>query len=292
MRIVAILAVHNRKHTTIANLNRLATSAAAARVDLSVVVFDDGSTDGTGTALHEIPLPVTVLHGRDQFWAAGMARAEKAALAAKPDFLLWLNDDVELDVDSISRLVESAEASDVAATFVGATRSRSHDGVITYTGHRLRSRWRPMNLRPVLPSSAPLRVDTFNGNVVLVPARHAQSVGGIDGGFEHGMADFDFGLRLTGADLPIYLAPGTFGTCDRNSPSGTWRDTTLPIRKRLSLVTHRKEIPPRSLVRFVWRHSQLRMPVIVPWIYCRLTLDILLGRTTGSAGWRRDEVTP
>jgi GT2 family glycosyltransferase len=193
-------------------------AAQAAGVAISFIVFDDGSTDGTSRMVGELPLDASLIRGDGTaFWANSMAAAEAAAFNkdtfAESDFILWLNDDVVLDDDALSRLTECAQ-NHVGSVVVGSMRDPM-SGTVSYSGLR-RGGAHPLRFDRVDPESVAQPVETFNGNLVLIPGHVAFRIGGIDGGFSHGLADIDYGLRCTRAGIPVILAPGTYGSCPRN----------------------------------------------------------------------------
>lgn len=218
MRWNVLLACHNRADLTVQSLRGLQSSAQAAGVDVSFTVYDDGSTDGTSELLGRLPVDLTLIRGDGTaFWARSMASAEAYVLSADKshifDYVLWLNDDVLLDSDAVERLIKTA--ADVPdAVVVGAVRDPK-SGVVSYSGLR-RSGLHPLAFERVQPSKTAQDVETFNGNLVLVPAGVFRNLGGIDGGFTHGLADIDYGLRCGRAGIRVIQAPGTYGTCPRN----------------------------------------------------------------------------
>jgi hypothetical protein len=119
---------------------------------------------------------------------------------------------VDVDPDAVGRLVEVARTSP-GAIVVGSV--REPDGRVSYSGYRRAGR-HPLRLREVLPTHEPQRLDTFNGNLVLIPIPVVQLLDRIDGGFAHQLADVDYGYRARRAGVPMLLAPGTFGTCPTN----------------------------------------------------------------------------
>ncbi|MDD9206811.1 glycosyltransferase family 2 protein [Georgenia sp. 10Sc9-8] len=218
VRLHAILACHNRRDLTVRAILELAAAGDRAGVRVEVVLYDDGSTDGTAHAVRSLDLPVQILSGSGAaFWARGMARAERAVLeqAHPEDAILWLNDDVRLDEDALARLLK-VSAERPQAVVVGAMRDPD-TGEPTYGGLERRGR-HPMSYGLVAPRDVPVEVDTSNGNCVLVPVQVARAVGGIDGQFPHALADIDYGLRSRAAGHPVVLAPGTVGECPRNPP--------------------------------------------------------------------------
>lgn len=218
MRLSVIVACRNRKDLTILAVNSAVTAAAFANVDIDFTIFDDGSSDGTVEALGLIAADITILQGDGSaYWARSMALAEAHVLqrSDEPDAIVWLNDDVVLDVDSFAS-VQNKRSLLAAGIVVGATRD-PRSAVTTYTGW-VKTGWHPLRFSNLEPTAAPQKVDTFNGNFVVVPTRIARRLGGIDGQFSHSLADIDYGLRCGRLSIPVWLLPGTCGTCPRNPP--------------------------------------------------------------------------
>ena len=273
--VCAIMAVHDRRDMTVAAVKAVVREGRAGQVSVSVVVVDDGSSDGTADAVRSLRLPnVDLIAGTGaMFWAGGMAAAEEVARGRKPDYILWLNDDVLLEPGFLAVLVARSDAGG-GAVAVGATRDPS-SGAITYSGLR-RSGRNPLAFAVVEPQQArDIDVETFNGNVVLVPRSVSESVGGIDGSFAHALADIDFGLRVRKSGYSAVLVSGFVGTCARNPTHGTWVDTELPIRARLRMLHHPKGSPPRSSARFLRRHGGMVWPVFMATPYIRIGIESL-----------------
>ncbi|TFC61641.1 glycosyltransferase family 2 protein [Cryobacterium sp. TMB1-7] len=219
MNFSVLMACHNRKPLTVRAIDRAQDAADFAGIQISFTVFDDGSTDGTGAALEAMPQSIQILRGDGSaFWAKSMAAAEAVTLRSSEtstdSFLLWLNDDVELDRDALLLLTD-AIARNPGAVIVGAMRD-PRSGDVTYSG-LTRSGRHPLKFSAIIPRDACQSADTFNGNLVVVPHETARQIGGIDGEFSHAFADIDYGLRAARLDIPIILAPGTYGACTRNA---------------------------------------------------------------------------
>jgi GT2 family glycosyltransferase len=270
-----LIAAHNRRDTTVSCLRGFFAQAESFRpgtcdttVDLKVVLVDDGSSDGTTEAVQiAFPERVDIVTGDGSlYWAGGMALAHAVATRTPaPDYVLWLNDDTELEPDALIRLLDVARRpghEDAAGPIVvGALRSR-RTGATTYSGATRLSK-RPRNIRVVDPTSKPQKIDTFNGNIVLVPHSAFALIGGPDPVFVHGNGDHDYGYRARAAGVPCLLAPGYLGWCERNSPRGTWRDPALPTTRRIRLLLGPKGLPLRSQISFSRRHGGFLWPVWV-----------------------------
>lgn len=255
-QIHVIMTTFNRRAVTLTALQTLSSQIGHETLFvLRAYIVDDGSTDGTPDAVEAaFPGFASVISSEgDLFWARGMSRAQVLATQTnEPDFLLWLNDDVALCPDTVGELLDCA-ARHPHAIVVGAT---EFDGEVTYSGAVLRSK-RPTSLMPVKPNGHDQPVDTFNGNIVLVPSSAYRALGGVDPGYEHAYGDIDYGLRAQRLGIPVVMVRRTVGRCSRNSVSGTWKDTTLSRRTRTSLLFSRKGVPPRSHFRYNIAHSNV-----------------------------------
>jgi GT2 family glycosyltransferase len=273
--VVALLTCHNRRDLTERCLASLfGQRHRGLRVD--AVLVDDGSTDGTSEAVRRGYPQVRVVEGTgDLYWAGGMALAQLHALDHhRPDFLLWLNDDVVLEPTAVQALVDVARQHG-GCVAVGAVRDPG-TGTTSYSGLRRCGR-RPRGFVVVEPTALAQPVDTFNGNVVLVPRAVYEAVGGVDARMRHGYADLDYGLRARRAGFPSVLAPGHVGCCGGNPVDGTWRDPLVPRRQRLRLLFGPKGIPLGPHVRYCRRHGGRDWPVFVVGCYTKALGRVLLG---------------
>lgn len=276
--VAVIMCVFNRVSETLACLDSL-FAQDARDVRLTVHLVDDGSTDGTARALAETyDSGVTVIQGDgDQYWSKSMAIAQSDAELLSPDAILWLNNDVTMDRDALRRLLATADESHEAAIVCAATRDPL-TGKTTYSGYRKMSS-RPGDLELVEPQDHAAPVDTMNGNIVLVPRRVYKKLGAVDSSFAHGMGDWDYGLRARRHGVPVFLAPGHYGFCERNSVTGTWEDRQLRPSQRIRHLLSVKGVPFRSLMRYTARHGGWRWPIFLCASYARIALRIAVDAT-------------
>lgn len=289
--VCALLTCFNRRDKTLACLAALRASEGIDAVRLHAVLVDDASRDGTVAAVREAQPWVDVIEADgDLFWCRGMHRAFSRALAQGHDHYLWLNDDTMLDPDALARLLAChdvlARREGEAVIVVGSTRDRD-SGALTYGGELRRSGWQPLRYRLAPPQAEPVRVCTFNGNVVLVSAAAAAVVGNLDPLYEHAMGDTDYGLRAGRLGVGCWLAPGTHGLCSHNPVTGTFADPALPWRRRWALMLGRKGLPPRSWWHFTRLHAGWWWPLLFAWPYLRmigLRVGLARERRAGTAG--------
>lgn len=251
VRVTAILASHDRRAFTLRCLRSL-FACVPPGCELGAVLVDDGSVDGTATAVGELGLPVEIVHGSgDWYWSRSMAEAEKVAERGDPDVVLWLNDDVELDPTALGRLLR-AYTSSPDAILVGALWSPRR-GDVSFTGLRHVGEQGSAQVRRVAPSRQLQVVDQFHGNFVAVPRSVRRTVGTIDGSWPHHYADLDYAYRAQVRGVQAYLLPGIVGVCEPES--ATWLDPDVPWRDRVSTLFGRKGWPPRAQWRFQRRHG-------------------------------------
>ncbi|WP_306190780.1 glycosyltransferase family 2 protein [Streptomyces sp. MK5] len=278
-RVVVLIACHNRRETTVRCLRSL-IGQDGPEASVRVLLTDDGSTDGTAHAVRAVWPGIQVLKGNGRlFWAKAMALA--ASAAGDYDFLLWLNDDVVLDPGALQHLLAThrllSGPGNGDTIVVGCLRD-PHSGAATYSGVRRRNRLHPVSFSTITAARRPVQAETMNGNLVLIPRRVVTTVGQIDARFSHGLADFDYGLRARTRGCTVWVAPGTLGTCPRNSPDGGWTDPALPVRERLRLVCAPKGLPPASWWRFTRRHAGPLWPMYWLSPYVRLLVGAVLTR--------------
>jgi GT2 family glycosyltransferase len=277
--IAALLTSYNRKATTLASLDRLFSQQTTA--ELTVFLVDDNSPDGTADAVQKQFPQVRLLPGDGNlFWCGGMRCAFDAALKEGFDFYLWLNDDTLLEPDAVARMLaayQSLAAENERAIVVGSTRD-PQTGVHTYGGVVRSSRIHPNKYRLQEPGDKPLPCDTMNGNCVLIPSAVAAVVHSLSPEFQHGMGDFDYGLRARKAGCAVWVAPGYIGDCAANGASGGFEDARLAMYSRWRHMMSNKGLPPREYLVYMRRHGGSGWPLYWAMPYVRVIVSSLFAR--------------
>lgn len=279
-RIAIIMAVHNRAEVTLRCLRQVADSTFPVPNE-NIFIVDDGSKDGTtARVLQEFPGTNVLTGDGNLFWGKAMAMAEKAAIAHDVDFLLWLNDDIDMYPHAIEHLLNSSPpfAEGPRPIVTGALKYPDAHAT-SYSGYRRKpSTFGLLRLRRIDPDiTQSQEVDTFNGNIVLVPAEHSIQLGGIDDSFTHHYGDLDFGLRARKAGIPNILACGYVGATARNSEAGTFRDNAVSRRRRYENLFGPKGFPPFEKSRYLRRHGGFLWPLQWAGFYSYWSIRIVAG---------------
>lgn len=244
IKITILLTCHNRKKETKACIDSLYDS----EYKIFYVVTDDGSTDGTGEMLNTLKKNYcieTVLGDGNLYWCGGMFRAIAyvQGLKRKTDYYVIVNDDVVFEHDALKCAIKrSREMQD--AVIVGVTCDKK--GALTYGGVRYKGRGIKYDTIGINDDTV---CDTFNCNFVLLPQKVFDEAGNFDSFYQHAMADFDYGLKISRSGNKIYTTDRYIGICERNSRKGTWLDPALSRKERCRIKESPKGLPYKE-----WHH--------------------------------------
>ncbi len=276
VQIAVLLTCFNRKDKTLRCLENLATQKLPENVCLSVVLVDDGSSDGTSDAVRENYPDVFVVESEGNlYWNQGMRLAWSTALKQQYDYFLLLNDDTELYSDAIARLLdvekEIRDVNEKAGVVIGSTIDPV-TGAHTYGGNnQLKTLfWKGFRFARVKPAEVPLRCDTFNANCVLISNEIVNDIGILSDRFTHGMGDFDYGLRAGEKGHFCWIVPGYIGTCSMNEITSTWVDPSMTLGQRKKLQKTPKGMPANEWLYFVKRHAGFMWTLA--WLQLKLRL--------------------
>jgi GT2 family glycosyltransferase len=260
----------------------LSSQAGLGDVELQVFLVDDGSTDGTSAAVRREFPNVRLIEGTGQlYWTGAMLRADADAWSARPDLLLWLNDDVELRPDGVRILLDTADSTDRKAIVVGAVADPTTQQS-TYGGYGRSDPHQPLRIRRVEPTGSIESLDTMNGNVVLVPGAIREAIGTLDARFSHNMADMDYGYRTSRAGWRVVLAPEFVGNCTLNKSKAKWRDPSVALRARWAAILSIRGLPPKEWLAFTRRYYGWRWPRYFLSPYARCLTCGIVGRKSKS----------
>ena len=234
MRILVLMTCHSRRNLTLQCILSAEKSASLAGCTLFWSVTDDGSTDDTSQVVKDNCQSFLLdQKGGDLYWTRGMKNSWNNALKIdlRWDFVLWLNDDVELAEHAIGTLLSDFSDSQVDIV-AGHCSDTSQELSTSYGGFKLRGR-RPTSYLRTSPEGILEPIDTFNGNVVLMRVAVAQQVS--LGDFSHMYGDIDFGLKAKSLAFGLFGSSKYVGICRRNSAEFPWLNSDLNLRSRLTI---------------------------------------------------------
>jgi GT2 family glycosyltransferase len=278
--IAVLMTCHNRRDSTLRCLGRLERQRLGSAAAINVILVDDGSTDGTASAVRERHPDVTVLEGDGSlYWNGGMRRAFERAMEMDPNYYLLLNDDTFLFDHAISQMIAEhrglRRSRNRPIVVVGST-CDPETGNVTYGGWKTEKWWNPLHTEIVDPSDRPQRCDTFNANCTLVGERVVALVGNLDSSFTHGFGDYDYGFRVNENGGEVWVASGFQGECARDHGTRPWYNPERSWRERIDDLRDVRAEPLKERMIYARRHGGLLW--VVPWLfpYLRVTLDYLL----------------
>lgn len=205
MRLAVIIPVYNRRVTTLRCLYQLNNIVETDDADIKIIVVDDGSTDGTSDAINESYPKVIVLRGNGNLWWTGaINKGVEYALANNFDYILTLNDDLDLDVLFLSELIRVSQRYPLALfSSVKLSKNQGNLCKIITAGFKIAGTLqeiRALRVGEVLVpnESEILACDMLTGASLLIPIKVFIKIGVFDSHtFPHNWGDLEFTRRAS-----------------------------------------------------------------------------------------------
>jgi GT2 family glycosyltransferase len=211
MDVSVLIPVHNRAELTAICLDTLEATKPSG-VSLEVIVYDDGSTDGTAELLASKP-GVCVLRDADRGWFA--RNMNRMARAARGRYLVPLNNDVILRPGWLEPLLAiAAQRSDVGVIgnvqVYPRTMTRTSPGrcAINHAGIVFGDDGRSLHLYDGLPEALPQarsdrELQAVTGACWLMEQAFFEHLGGFDEAYRNGHEDLDLCFRAREAGRSV-----------------------------------------------------------------------------------------
>jgi GT2 family glycosyltransferase len=211
-----------------------------------VIIVDDGSTDGTGTAINTQFPDVEVIEGDGTLhYAAGTNRGIVAALDRDADYIVAANDDTIFHEGFLQRLLLTAREnprSVVGALLLLWDRPQSVFQV-DFRWSTLKGGWQQSDSLTVfdLPGQ-PFEVQGLAGNCVLIPADAVRECGLMDEKrFPHGWGDIQYFVRLRKRGWRLLVDTKAYVWCEPNTYPPPLR--ALPVRSVFDILFRDRRHP-------------------------------------------------
>jgi GT2 family glycosyltransferase len=200
-----VIPVHNRIHYTRNCLDCLRNQTVK---DFTLIVVDDGSTDGTSEMIkREYPEVVLLRGDGDLWWTKATNLGVKYALDRNAEYVMTLNNDTLPANDFVEKMLTWAHKR--PKSLLGAFALDAETKEALYGGERLD--WEKVNARMLLDLLSPEErvglheVSLFPGRGLLIPVEVFYTIGLFDEkSLPHYAADYDFTHRAIRAGYKVY----------------------------------------------------------------------------------------
>lgn len=265
-KVAIIIPTYNRNKY----LNYLLTQIYEQKISLknlviNVVVVVDGSTDGTLEMLAKDFPQVHIVKGTGNWWyTKSMNEGFKYAENLKPDYVLTLNDDIEIDNNYVETLVGDImkfKGNCIMGT-LSLTNTIPHK--IVEAGIKKIIKWRSKlvlyykflepvgdkKLKGIYPSVV------LPGRGMLIPYNILKKMNYFDESFKQYSSDFDFCLRARKSGYNSYISWNAkiYSYVDKSSKSSSFiRKSFLDFIKEFFNPYSRIYLISRA--KYIWRHG-------------------------------------
>ena len=202
------------------NLDVLKESIPSIYSDkFSFVVFDDGSSDGTGEWLKKNYPKIHCIKGNGlNWWTGSLKKAIDYCITLDFDFIVSLNADVLITPEIVSKLIKCSIDNDdaIVASLVvdiknpsyvlwsGSKFTKIHKFIPIYTSRYFVKAGQSVDKVSINPYS----VDEVHGRGVLIPKRCLDAIGNYDSDtFQHYGGDTDFSFRANNVGIKMLVDP-------------------------------------------------------------------------------------
>ena len=211
-----IIPVHNRIKYTVECIRSLKKQDCISK--LKIFLIDDGSTDNTKNIINSKFPEVKIFKGNgNMFWGGAVNYGIKQVLkfSKKNDWILLVNNDVELETNAISNLIKNSVKYNRKVIAGALTVSFKNKKKIIKSGTLVKSwifnvtshQFSGLNFKS-LKYKQPVKVDLLTGRCLLHPVEIFKKVKNYDSkNFPHYGADDEFSMRVKKYGYETILCP-------------------------------------------------------------------------------------
>lgn len=205
-----VIPVRNRQKITKKILEQLSVQINQINYEetIFVIVVDDGSTDGTQELIKNNFPSVHLIEGDGSLWWTGaiVKGMEYAIKNLNPDYFVWLNDDICLDVNFIFNLTYICNSYKYKETIVGGiVRNINYPDWIVYSGSE--KGFKPISNINRFSSVEEIEVEVLCGNIVVIPRGITDQIGLPNAErLRHHGGDYEYIMRAKKAGFKAVLS--------------------------------------------------------------------------------------
>jgi GT2 family glycosyltransferase len=178
--------------------------------NIKVLLVEDACTDGTVEKCRDAFPEVEVLHGNGDLWWSGSTNmGTKHAIEQGAELVMWINDDIRVEPETIAHLVKSSRRGGPKAIVCARIRLPFGDAR-EWRGdppswHPDRKSWHPLEF----PTEGDLPIEhPPGGQGVVIPAQCFRDIGLLDrANFAMNWADHNFHYRAMKAGYKYFISP-------------------------------------------------------------------------------------
>ena len=264
LRLVIIIPTFNRKYLVNNLLHQIFGQELSLNIKLFVVVVNDGSNDGTSEILQNNFPEVHVVNGNGSWWyTKSMNEGFKYAKKLRPDFVLTLNDDIEIKTNYINSLVNSFKKICHNSLIGSLSLTLSKPYRIVSSGNRLKYKNIP-KYNDLLPFNSMANLKELKGihetvilpgRGILIPYSILSELNFFDERFPQYHSDGDFCHRAKREGCKIFISWDTrlYVHLEKTASGSSFLKT--PFKKFIGNFFNRYSrtyLPSMSL--YLWRH--------------------------------------
>lgn len=211
-----IIPVRNRKEYTQHILTQIYEQIYITKqANISVIVIDDASTDGTQEIIVNQFPSVHLIPGDGSLWWTGAIYLGMNYAIEKlgTDYILWLNDDISLADNFINQVSKACDNPLFEKAIIGGiVRDKIYLDWIVFSGIIKKQ---PIRSLEPFGAEHTIEVDALNGNITLIPRIIIDRIGLPNPiKFKHYGGDFEFTMRAKKAGVKVILSRQLQATTD------------------------------------------------------------------------------
>ncbi len=213
VKIIVIITTFNRKNHIQTIIKQLKNQVLSNNLKLSIIVVIDGSQDGTIEILEAEYPDVTIILGNGNWWyTKSMNEGFKLAQKFKPQFILTLNDDIEIESDYLKTLLDDYYSLKNKRSIIGSMSiSNEVTPRILFSGIRIINK-KPKPYFPVLQKEINPTINgvyettELPGRGILIPNELLTELNYFDEIFPQYGSDTDFCFRARKKGIQVFVS--------------------------------------------------------------------------------------